>query len=306
MGHPNEEWRLPQHFDGKRFYNPNGRQAPGFRALIRWKKNGHREHSPKFVDDVTPTVPPARVENGTLRVTMVNHSTVLLQQRGCNMITDPMWSERASPVAWTGPRRHRRPGVRWEDLPPMDIVLISHNHYDHLDMPILRRLKSPRVVPLGMGKLGRELDWGDSVDIAGCRIHCVPAMHFSARGLFDRNQTLWCGYVIECGGRLVYFAGDTAFGDHFAWIRDRFGAPDVALLPIGAYEPRWFMSPVHMAPDEAVRAHEILGAKASIAIHHGTFQLADEAIDTPRKRLSEIAGDARFRVLANGEFAEFA
>jgi L-ascorbate metabolism protein UlaG (beta-lactamase superfamily) len=297
---------FPRHFDGKRFFNPGARQAPGFRELLRWKQDAHRETSPDFADDVKPCVPPARVERGVLRVTMVNHSTVLLQQEGCNILTDPMWSERASPVAWAGPRRHRRPGIRWEDLPPIDAVLLSHNHYDHLDAPTLRRVKSPIMVPLGLGQWGRELDWGDSVEVAGCRVHCVPAMHFSGRGLFDRNRTLWCGYVIERGGLIIYFGADTGLGEHFGWIRERFGAPDVALLPIGAYEPRWFMGPVHMSPDEAVRAHEILGAKASIAIHHGTFQLADEGIDTPRKRLEEIAGDRNFRVLANGEFAEFA
>src|SRR5215471_5234848 len=125
--------------------------------------------------------------------------------------------------------------------------------------------------------------------LAGAAIHCVPAVHFSSRSISDRNRTLWCGYVIECRERFVYFAGDTAFGDHFAQIRERFGSPWLALLPIGAYEPRWFMSPVHMAPAEAVRAHEILGALASIAIHHGTFQLADEALDTPAQQLTACA-----------------
>jgi L-ascorbate metabolism protein UlaG (beta-lactamase superfamily) len=149
-----------------------------------------------------------------------------------------------------------------------------------------------------------ELDWGESLQLAQTTIHSVPALHFSARGVFDRNRTLWCGYMIECRERLVYFAGDTAFGDHFAQIRARFGAPRLALLPIGAYEPRWFMSPVHMAPDEAVRAHAILGARTSIAIHHGTFQLADEGIDTPKKQLIACVGQASFVVLKNGQFAD--
>ena len=139
--------------------------------------------------------------------------------------------------------------------------------------------------------------------LPGFTIHCVPALHFSSRGIYDRNRTLWCGYVIECGERLVYFAGDTGFGRHFAQIREKFGAPHLALLPIGAYEPRWFMSPVHMAPDEAVRAHEILGAKTSIAIHHGTFQLADDGIDTPKQQLIACAKHDSFLVLKNGQFA---
>jgi len=131
-------------------------------------------------------------------------------------------------------------------------------------------------------------------------IHTVPAVHFSARGLFDRNRSLWCGFVIESQGRFIYFAGDTGFGTHFAAIRERFGAPRLSLLPIGAYEPRWFMSAVHMNPDEAVKAHQILNSMSSIAIHHGTFQLADEGIDTPKKRLLECSPGESFLILSNG------
>jgi L-ascorbate metabolism protein UlaG (beta-lactamase superfamily) len=256
------------------------------------------------------------VEGGGLRTTLVNHSTVLLQQRGSNILTDPVWSARVSPLSWIGPPRRRDPGVSWENLPRIDAVLISHNHYDHLDLPTLRRLAargdSTFIVPSGGAKLLRaekigpvhELDWGESLTLSGFTIHCVPALHFSSRGLFDRNRTLWCGYVIESQERLVYFAGDTAFGSHFAQIRERFGPPRLALLPIGAYEPRWFMSPVHMGPDEAVRAHRILGAETSIAIHHGTFQLADEGLDTPEKQLIACAQPDSFLVLKNGQFAE--
>jgi L-ascorbate metabolism protein UlaG (beta-lactamase superfamily) len=195
-------------------------------------------------------------------------------------------------------------------------VLISHNHYDHLDLPTLRQLASrgdsPFVVPKGVARLLRaenigpvhELDWGESLSLPGVTIHCVPALHFSSRGIYDRNMTLWCGYVIECRERLVYFAGDTAFGGHFAQIREKFGSPRLALLPIGAYDPRWFMSPVHMAPEEAVRAHQIVAAKTSIAIHHGTFKLTDEGIDTPKQHLIACARDEPFLVLNNGQFAD--
>jgi L-ascorbate metabolism protein UlaG (beta-lactamase superfamily) len=145
-----------------------------------------------------------------------------------------------------------------------------------------------------------ELDWGDALPLSGTTIHCVPALHSSARGLFDRNRTLWCGYIIETADRIVYFAADTAFGTHFAAIRERFGVPRLALLPIGAYEPRWFMSPVHMGPEDAVKAHQILGATTSIAIHHSTFQLADESLDAPKQRLSECAPD-NFFILNNGQ-----
>jgi L-ascorbate metabolism protein UlaG (beta-lactamase superfamily) len=307
---------FPKHFDGKRFYNPDAPQVRGFLDVLRWKLTSRPEPWPNFVADVEPSIPLARVESSGLRTTLVNHSTVLLQQRSSNILTDPIWSERASPLSWIGPRRHRKPGVSWADLPPIELVLLSHNHYDHLDLPMLRQLAargdSTFVVPVGVGRLLRsenigpvhELDWGESFSLLNFTIHCVPAMHFSGRGILDRNETLWCGYMIECPERLIYFAGDTGFGAHFAQIREEFGSPHVALLPIGAYEPRWFMSSVHMAPDEAVKAHDILGAKTSIAIHHGTFQLTDEGIDTPPKQLRTYTPDDSFLVLKNGQFAD--
>ena len=307
---------FPQHFDGKRFYNPEAPQAYGFREVIRWKRTSRAAPSPGFLADVEPCKPPKRVESGQLRATLVNHSTVLLQQRNSNILTDPIWSDRASPLSWAGPRRRRLPGVSWEDLPPIDTVLISHNHYDHLDVATLCRLALDEnctfVVPAGVGRLlsvnrigpVHEMDWGESLPLGGLTIHCVPALHFSSRGLFDRNLTLWCGYMIESPHGLTYFAGDTGFGRHFSQIRERFGSPRLALLPIGAYEPRWFMAPVHMAPAEAIRAHRMLGAGTSIAIHHGTFQLADEALDAPRKEVVAEAPGGSFLILANGQFTD--
>jgi L-ascorbate metabolism protein UlaG (beta-lactamase superfamily) len=307
---------FPKHFDGRRFYNPDAPQARGFLDALRWKLTSHPEPSPPFIEDVVPSIPPRTIDASQIRVTMVNHSTVLVQRSGVNLLTDPIWSRRASPLSWIGPKRRRKPGVRMEDLPPIDAVLISHNHFDHLDLPTLRQLAtrghSTFVVAARCARLLRtqgiesvnELDWGESLAIFGVNIHCVPALHFSARGILDRNQTLWCGYVIEYPESLVYFAGDTSFGSHFAQIREKFGSPQLALLPIGAYEPRWFMSPVHMAPEEAVRAHEILGAKTSIAIHHGTFQLADDGIDTPQKQLMACRRDDSFLILRNGQSAE--
>jgi L-ascorbate metabolism protein UlaG (beta-lactamase superfamily) len=283
--------------------------------VLRWKLTSRPEPSPQFLSDVEESIPPQRVEGNRLAVTLVNHSTVLLQQNGSNILTDPIWSERASPFRLFGPRRRRKPGVRREDLPQIDIVLISHNHYDHLDLETLRWLagrgNSIFVVPVGVARLLRsekiepvhEMDWGDVQTFGATTIHAAPALHFSARGIFDRNKTLWCGYVIESQNRMVYFAGDTAFGDHFAQISERFGSPRLALLPIGAYEPRWFMSPVHMGPEDAIRAHEILGANTSIAIHHGTFQLGDDAVDTPERKLMASARPDSFLILKNGRSA---
>jgi L-ascorbate metabolism protein UlaG (beta-lactamase superfamily) len=304
---------FPKHFDGTRYFNPDAPQARSFLDVLKWKLTSRREPAPRFVSDVEPSKPPPCVEGNDLRVTLINHSTLLLQQGGVHILTDPIWSRRASPFTWIGPRRRREAGVRWADLPRIDVVLVSHNHYDHLDLATLGRLaergQSQFIVPAGLARLLRsrnigplhELDWGDSLPLAGTTIHSVPAQHFSARGVFDRNRTLWCGYVIEAADRLIYFAGDTAFGSHFARIRERFGSPRLALLPIGAYEPRWVMSPVHMAPDEAVRAHEILGSMTSIAIHHGTFQMADDGIETPRRLLAACAPRDSFLVLENGQ-----
>ena len=307
---------FPRHFDGKRFFDSNASSARGFLDVLRWKLTSRPEPSARFVSDVEPSKPPSLVEGDQLRVTMINHSTVLLQQSGSHILTDPIWSERAGPLAMVGPRRRREPGVRWEDLPRIDTVLLSHNHYDHLDLATLRRLadrgQAQFVVPVGVARLLRsrnigpvqELDWGESLPLGRTTIHGVPALHFSARGVFDRNMTLWCGYAIDTADGIVYFAGDTGFGDHFESIRERFGAPRLALLPIGAYQPRWFMSPVHMSPEEAVRAHRILGARTSIAIHHGTFQMADESLDAPAKRLGECAPTGSFLILMNGQFAD--
>jgi L-ascorbate metabolism protein UlaG (beta-lactamase superfamily) len=241
---------------------------------------------------------------------------VLIQHAGMNMLTDPIWSDRASPFSSLGPRRFSPPGVSFENLPKIDLVLLSHNHYDHLDVRTLKRIAArdqPRVVvPLGLAKLlsgiglkpEKEMDWWD---VSG-PITCVPARHFSARGITDRNRTLWCGYWIETPAGPIYFAADTAFGPHFGEIRNRLGSPRVALLPIGAYKPQWFMSPVHMSPEEAAEAHRKLGPERSIAIHWGTFQLADDGPDEPvielRKALSERPDLPPFEALENGASLE--
>jgi L-ascorbate metabolism protein UlaG (beta-lactamase superfamily) len=303
------------HFDGERFHNLRAVPHGGFGDFLRWQRT--RQRGP-WVDRTAPPGerPPARV-NG-LRITFVNHATVLVQQDGLNVLTDPIWSERASPFSWIGPRRHHPPGLRFEDLPPIDVVLISHNHYDHLNVATLLRLEAahhPRFfVGLGNGALlaragiakVSELDWWQSAELApGIKLTAVPSQHFSNRGVFDRDRTLWLGYVVESAAGRSYFAGDTGAGPHFAEIRRRLGPPRLAVLPIGAYRPEWFMGGVHVTPAEAVAAHQALGASTSVAIHFGTFSLADDAQDDPPAALSAALAAQqprpRFWVLGFGE-----
>lgn len=299
------------HFDGRRFLNPN-RLLRHDGNVLKWALTRERGEWPEWLDAPFGAPPPERVGDGALRVTFINHSTTLIQLDGINILTDPIWSERTSPVSFAGPRRRRAPGIRFVDLPPIDVVLVSHNHYDHCDVPTLRALvtrDAPRIItPLGnaalMTKRGIagaiELDWWESIDC----ITCVPAQHFSSRAISDRDANLWGGFVIGSPSGNVYFAGDTGWGPHFAEIGTRFAPIRLALLPIGAYEPRWFMRPAHINPAEAVDAHRTVGASTSVAIHFGTFELSDEGIDDPPRDLARAiaeAGDPRFWILDQGE-----
>lgn len=320
-----------RHFDGDRFRHPWQSSTPNqatarvrersflplLAALIRWRLGGPRTPWPEWVDDAPGDAPPPRVHRG-FRVTFINHATVLVQTAGLNVLTDPIWSERAGPLSWAGVRRHRAPGLRFEDLPPIDLVLISHNHYDHLDLSTLERLSQthlPKIaVGLGVGDLlerrgirrVREFDWETEVPLGpGRSLVAVPVQHFSMRGLFDRNTSLWTGYVLKTPEGRLYFPGDTGYGPHFKDTADRHGPIDIALLPIGAYRPRWFMRPVHIDPAEAVQAHLDLGAAKSLGIHFGTFQQSDEGIDEPiadlaRARSALGVADDAFITLAEG------
>jgi L-ascorbate metabolism protein UlaG (beta-lactamase superfamily) len=309
------------HYDGERFFMPDLRVTKGARELLKWQLAGGRRAWPLAVDNPPQHPPPERVDSGDVHVTYIGHATVLLQAAGLNILTDPFFSWRASPVQWAGPKRVRPPGVALEQLPAIDAVLVSHNHYDHLDLPTVRRLgdrHGPRfLAPLGnaaiLARARRRLDvvegdWGDRVALSDdVAVTFVPTRHWSKRGLHDRNMALWCAFVIETPAGPVYFAGDTGYGtgDHFRAVQGEFGPVRLALLPIGAYEPRWFMHPQHMNPDEAVRAHLDLEAELSIAIHHSTVQLTDEAISDPA---AELAGalnvhgvePQRFQVLDPG------
>lgn len=307
---------VSDHFDGRRFRNPVATEHAGLPELVRWMVTREPGVWRKWTDQPPAPSPPRRVGRGEMRVTFVNHATVLVQMDGVNVLTDPIWSKRSSPVSWAGPRRVVPPGLRFEQLPPIDVVVVSHNHYDHLDLPTLKRLAKEHrpliLVPAGnrlvldRAKIEgvEELDWWRSIEVRPeVRVAAVPAQHFSGRGLADRDRALWAGYVVDGPAGVAYFAGDTGFGPQFAQVRERFGRPRLALLPIGAYRPEWFMSRVHTSPDEALRAHEILGAEASVGIHFGTFRLADDGQDEPAERIAELLREStsRFWVLGFGE-----
>lgn len=295
---------MDEHFRSGRFLNP-GAPDHGFRELYRWIKNRTPGPWPAWIPSPPGPPPPAQVDGSDLRVTFVNHSTVLLQTAGVNLLTDPILSRRASPFSFAGPQRHRDPGLRFEDLPPIHAILLSHNHYDHFDTPTLRRLwrrHHPVVFcPLGNARALRRIgfreifenDWGQSQPWGPFQVHCVRAQHFASRTPFDRNRTLWCGWMLESVSGNVYFAGDTGFGAFFQEIRDRFAPLRLALLPVGAFDPEWFMGPVHMTPEQAVETRRILGAATAIGIHYGTFALADDGYADPQQRLARALHGAR-------------
>lgn len=289
------------HFDGLRFFNPGHSNTDrSVRDILRWKLKEKAAVWPRSVS-VRQTIPDARVPG--LRATIVGHASVLIQAGGLNVLTDPVWSERASPLPFFGPRRVGAPGIAFDALPPIDAVLLSHNHYDHMDMATLRRLhvrdRPLMVTPLGNDAILRRAirgvrvvagDWWDRVDIGkGGEVTIIPAYHWSARTGRDRRMALWCGFMLSTVGGRVHFAGDTGYGDGriFREVRQRIGRPDLALIPIGAYAPRWFMSAQHTDPNEAVQILEDLEAARAVGIHWGVFQLTDEGRDEPRELLVE-------------------
>lgn len=331
------------HHTADGFRNPNG--APvnkPFGALLRWKLDAWRDGLPHAPRAPTPFVSPQlqelRANNDPVRrvgtqarppvpsATWIGHATVLVQSGGLNILTDPVFSERASPLAFAGPKRAQPPGIALADLPPIDVVLISHNHYDHLDRASVVALdershgRTLFLVPLGLRAFFQqagimnvvEMDWWDRHHVQGVEFGLVPVQHWSARSLGDRNHTLWGGWTVFAPDLRWYFSGDTGYSDDFRQVREKFADRlregklfDLALLAIGAYEPRWFMAGQHMNPAEAVQAHRDLAARHSIGIHWGTFPLTDEALDQPPRDLAaarEAAGvaEADFPVLPVG------
>ena len=267
-GGPGHGGPRSDHFDGKLFFNPDASAGRTLGEFLRWQRTSQAKPRPKWVENHAVPALPSALEHGGIALTFVNHITYLLQFHGLNVLTDPVYSERVSPVQWTGPRRVRAPGLSFEALPRIDIVLVSHNHYDHLDLDTLLRLERQHR-PLFLTGLGnralleehglgrvRELEWWEETSHEDAVFACTPAQHWCGRGMSGRNRTLWGGFVSAAGGRRFFFAGDTGYWHHFHDVRRRCGVMDVALLPIGAYEPRWFMRDQHMDPEDAVRALE--------------------------------------------------
>lgn len=316
---------VSDHFDGKRFFGPLPSGNKGLPALLRWqllgRLRGDRAAWPAWVVDPPQPPPPARVTGDDFALTMIGHVTALIQTRGLNILTDPVWSPRASPSRRFGPKRVRAPGITLDALPPIDLILVSHNHYDHLDtatLAALVALHDPLIItPLGNDTIIRAacptarlapIDWDETIGFGAIAIEAEPVNHWSARWTSDRNEALWAGFTLHAGDRRLFINGDSGFAG--GWWAERLMTKHHsfagALLPIGAYAPRWFMADAHMNPDEAVAVHQILGGVPTLGWHCETFQLTDEAIDAPAALLAaaltrEAIDPARFRVLKPGE-----
>jgi len=299
---------VTDHFDGEKFRNRLNSDF-GLTDFFRFSVpfNFVKEAWPEWIESTSRKIPRPRQTDDEISVTFINHATVLIQVDGVNILTDPIFTRRTSALSWIGPERVRAPGVNLSDLPPIDIILISHNHYDHLDIESLQLLQarnpenqSPLILSgLGNGLLFedsgltdfRDLDWNQSEQYGSIEFVFTETRHRSGRGVTDQNKTLWGGFVIKTRLGNIYFAGDTGYGPHFKEAGNTHGEFILSLLPIGAYEPRWFMKSAHLNPRDAVAAHLDLNSQKSMAIHFGTFQLTYEGIDQPITDLKKAVTD---------------
>lgn len=312
------------HFRNGRFHNRFTHDKHGAADFLKWLPDYWRTRNQAIrFPALSPDVAYLKANRSEDTVTWIGHSSFLVQCGGLNLVTDPHLSERASPFQFAGPKRMTPPAMGYADLPPLDLALISHNHYDHLDEATVCRLAQEHsglhfVVPLGVkawfSRRGihrvTELDWWQSASISKANVTAVPVQHFSGRSATDRNATLWCGLVAEVAGRQIFFAGDTGYSPDFVEISQRLGAMDLSLLPIGAYQPRWFMQAMHVEPEETVRIHRDVKSRQSVAMHWGTFQLTEEPPDQPPQKLAEAlrlhdVPAEEFWVLQHGEMRRF-
>ncbi len=290
------------HFNGKKFVNP-GQAERSTGGVLEWLLHRDKGPWPEQPDAYVGSKPKTRVEGDSLVLTFVNHSTFLIQTNGLNILTDPVWSERVGPTSWLGIKRKRPAGLRFEELPPIDVVLLSHCHYDHLDLPTIKQLVKAHnplfVTPLGVsylpkgagGRVSKELDWNDTLRVNDkLSLTCTQAQHFSNRGLFDRDRTLWAGYLLHTSFGTTFFCGDSGYGSHYRRIGEQVGPAGtikLALLPIGSYRPEWFMAPVHMSPAGAVQTMLDLKTPQAVGIHFGTFQQGDDGLYEPATDLKQ-------------------
>lgn len=296
-------------YDGEKFLNikndselvnDENKERPSFWSFIK-----QRRETPKWEMQELPngeSKPKERVDGKEIQVTFVNHATVLIQTEGLNILTDPIWSKRASPFSFIGPKRYMPVGVLFDDLPKIDIILLSHNHYDHMDIDTLKKIsnRDEQIIYTHLGVSDYlkkrdingsiDMDWWDKIDYSQeIEIHSVPAQHFSARAISDRNRTLWGGFVVRTQNGDIYFAGDTGYGPFVDQIKENY--PEgfrFAMIPIGAYEPRSFMKEMHTSPEDAIMMHKKLGVETSMGIHHGTFNLSLESQFDPSQKIKSL------------------
>jgi len=310
------------HFDGLNFFNPEGHPPKSMIEFFRIRFSSPSVKWPDQYPSPYKDEPPQHVEGDALRVSFVGHATVLVQTAGLNILTDPVWAERCSPVSFAGPKRVNPPGIDFDDLPTIDVILLSHNHYDHLDLDAISRLhdkfKPLIVTPLGNDRILKNHntnlrvavgDWGDTIELSkNVSATFEPMHHWSARGLGDRRNALWAAFVLQTPNGNIYHVGDTGFhdGKNYKIAKEKYGNFRLAILPFGAYEPRQFMQHQHQNPDEAVMGHKICGAEFTLGHHWGTFKLTNEGIGDQLQHLDEArqkhgVGEDIFRALQPGQ-----
>lgn len=301
---PRYKGPITERWDGKRFNNANGNEMGSFNKLFQYQMRNKRAKWSKIEQTKTDQNNFVATENSAIYYKQINHATVLVQHAGKNILTDPVYSKRASPFSWAGPERYREPSIPMDSLPKIDIVVISHDHYDHLDVKTLKKL-SKRDAPniyVGLGtkkfleKFGiknvTEMDWQEKRQDDDLEITFLPAKHWSNRFMSPR-KTLWGSWMFSSSTKNIYFGGDTGYDTHFKDIKESFGQIDLALIPVGAYKPRFFMQHVHMAPEDAYKAHQDLSPTTSFAIHWGTFQLTHEGMFDPVDELQAILDETK-------------